>query len=72
MKKLIILLVLSISVFFQSLACEKCKIYDNNPDFKIISASVILNKKFRQLEFIITVEGVAGKTLPTPVGKLDV
>jgi hypothetical protein len=52
-------------------ACEKCKLYDNNPDFKIKSASVKHNKKFGQLEFQITVEGNAGKSVPKPAGKLD-
>jgi hypothetical protein len=52
-------------------ACEKCQQYDNNPDFKIKSASVTHNKKFGQLEFQITVEGNAGKSVPKPAGKLD-
>jgi hypothetical protein len=53
------------------LACEKCKLYNNSPDFKIKTASVKLNKKFELLEFTIEVEGVAGKTVPKPAGKLD-
>lgn len=53
-------------------ACEKCKEYENNnPDFKIKSATVTVNKKYGQLEFEIIVEGNAGKTLPKPAGKLD-
>jgi len=52
-------------------ACEKCKAFDSSPDFKIKSATVKHNKKFGQLEFEITVEGTAGKSVPTPVGKLD-
>lgn len=52
-------------------ACERCKLYDNNPDFKIKSAAVKVNKKYGQLEFEITVEGTAGKTVPKPAGKLD-
>jgi hypothetical protein len=54
-----------------AIACERCKLYDNNPDFKIKSAAVKVNKKFAQLEFEITVEGTAGKTVPKPAGKLD-
>jgi hypothetical protein len=59
------------TVIYPAFGCEKCKHDDNNPDFKIKSASVKLNKKFAQLEFEIIVEGNAGKTVPKPVGKLD-
>jgi hypothetical protein len=54
-----------------SFACEHCKGYNNSPDFKIKTASVVYNKSFGQLEFLIEVEGMAGKTTPKAVGKLD-
>lgn len=52
-------------------ACEKCNIPENNPDFIIKSATITHNKKWGQLEFEITVEGLAGRTVPKPAGKLD-
>ena len=52
-------------------ACDKCKNYSESPDFKIKSAQVIHNKKFGTLEFEIIVEGKAGNTKPTAIGKLD-
>jgi hypothetical protein len=70
MKQITFLFVTALAIS-TALGCEKCKFYNNNPDFKIKSATVKLNKKFGQLEFEITVEGVAGKTVPKAVGKLD-
>ena len=71
MKNLITLLLVAAFTTSAAFACEKCNLYDNNADFKIKSASVKLNKKFGQLEFEITVEGTAGKTVPKPAGKLN-
>ena len=65
---LLLVVAISTSTVF---ACEKCKLYDNSPDFKIKSATVKHNKKFGLLEFEITVEGAAGKTVPKAAGKLD-
>lgn len=52
-------------------ACDKCKKFKDSKDFKIKSAQVINNKKFGTLDFEIVVEGTAGKTVPTAIGKLD-
>jgi hypothetical protein len=71
MKHIASLLLITALTVSSAFACEKCKLYDNNPDFKIKSAAVKHNKKFGQLEFEITVEGAAGKTVPKPAGKLD-
>lgn len=71
MKHIIVVFLLAIALVTSALACDKCKVYDNSPDFKIKSATVKHNKKFAQLEFEITVEGTAGKTVPKPAGKLD-
>ena len=54
-----------------AMACEHCKKYEDSKDFKIKSAQVIHNKKYGSLEFEIIVEGTAGKTVPTAVGKMD-
>jgi hypothetical protein len=71
MKTSIILIITLISFYSMATACEKCKSYNNNPDFKIRTASVKFNKKFSHLEFEIEVEGAAGNTTPKPAGKLD-
>ncbi|MBL0740638.1 hypothetical protein [Chryseolinea lacunae] len=57
--------------YVSAAACEKCRVDGDNPDFKIKSATVTLNKKWGQLELEIIVEGQAGRTVPKPVGKLD-
>ena len=51
-------------------ACDKCSNYDN-ADFKIKSALVKHNSEIAVTIWEITVEGKAGKTTPTPNGKLD-
>lgn len=73
MKKMITLAVFAVGLiaFTTASACEHCKKYENNPDFKLKSASAKVNKKYGQVEFEIIVEGQAGRTLPKPVGKLD-
>jgi hypothetical protein len=71
MKKTLILFVALALLTTSSYACDKCRAYDNSPDFKIKAASVKYNRKFGQIEFEILVEGVAGKTTPKPAGKLD-
>jgi hypothetical protein len=65
------MIAVSALAFTLAIACEKSIARDNNPDFKIKSATATLNKKYGQLEFEILVEGSAGKTVPTPAGKLD-
>ncbi len=62
---------LGMIAFTNAIACEKCKLYDNSPDFKIKSATVKHNPRFGQLEFEIIVEGMAGKTVPKAAGKLN-
>lgn len=54
-----------------AVACDKCKVYESTPDFVITAAQVAHNKAYGTLEFEITVEGQAGKTVPKPVGKMD-
>jgi hypothetical protein len=71
MKHILTFLFVTVCAASTVFACEKCKLYDNNPDFKIKSATVKHNKKYGQIEFEITVEGAAGKTLPKPAGKVD-
>jgi hypothetical protein len=71
MKRIYLSFFFVLVISIAALACEKCKLFNNSPDFKIRNASVVLNKKFRQLEFSIEVEGVAGKTTPKPAGKVD-
>lgn len=61
----------AIVTFSATLACEKCKPTEENPDFIITAATVTHNKKWGQLEFEIIVKGNAGKTVPKPAGKLD-
>lgn len=51
-------------------ACDKCKDYDN-ADFKIKSAKIAHDKNLAQTIWEIKVDGLAGATLPKPVGKLD-
>lgn len=70
MKKKFLTLVAFIS-FTTAFACDHCKQYEDSKDFKIKSAQVTHNKKYGTLEFEIIVEGKAGKTVPTPIGKLD-
>jgi hypothetical protein len=71
MKRIILVTGLFSVIIGKSIACEKCKLYNNNPDFKIVHADVVHNKKFGQLEFTIQVQGIAGKTTPQPKGNLD-
>jgi hypothetical protein len=71
MKHLLTLILAAALATSSTLACEKCKLYKNSPDFKITSARIKHNRAFGQLEFEITVEGTAGKTVPQAVGKLD-
>lgn len=71
MAKSAFILVALLAAQISAYACDKCKAYEQSDDFKIKSASVIHNKKFGTLEFEITVAGNAGKTTPTPIGKLD-
>jgi hypothetical protein len=70
MKKVIALFISLVTITY-SFACDHCKLYDNSPDFKIKSAHVAFNKKFGVVEFVIEVEGVAGRTTPKPAGKLN-
>lgn len=70
MKKTILTLAAILS-FALAHGCEHCKKFEDSKDFKIKSAQVVHNKKYGSLEFEIIVEGTAGKTVPTPVGKLD-
>jgi hypothetical protein len=70
MKNTIVILICLLTIT-SSFACDHCKLYDNSPDFKIKAASVKFNKKFGLLEFVIEVEGTAGKTTPKPAGKLN-
>lgn len=69
--KSILLLSVAIMSATASFACEQCSAYAKSDDFKIKSASITHNKKYGQLEFEIVVSGIAGNTLPEPVGKLD-
>lgn len=62
---------LGMITYVSASACEKCSVITENPDFKIKSATITVNKKWGQLEFEIIVEGKAGRTTPTPAGKLD-
>lgn len=71
MKHFLIFLFVAVIATSPAFACEKCKLYDDNADFRIKSATVRHNKKFGQVEFEITVEGSAGRTVPKPVGKVD-
>lgn len=71
MKKLLLTSLLTAFMVEATLACEKCKSFSESPDFKIKSAKVVTNQKFGTVEFEITVEGKAGNTRPTPIGKLD-
>jgi hypothetical protein len=71
MKKVFATLALIICAYSAAFACDKCSRFAESPDFRIKSAKVIHNKAFGTLEFEIVVEGKAGNTLPTAVGKLD-
>lgn len=70
-KELLIAFFMLLILPFSGWACDKCKLYAQSPDFKIKGAQVIHNKKYGTLEFEITVEGKAGNTKPTAIGKLD-
>lgn len=54
-----------------SYACEKCNGFYESKDFEVLTANVIHNKRFGTVEFEIQVSGNAGKTTPTPAGKLN-
>lgn len=69
--KIALVIITTLLTFGKAYACDHCKKFADSKDFKIKSAQVIHNKKYGTLEFEITVEGKAGKTVPTPVGKLD-
>jgi hypothetical protein len=43
----------------------------NNPDYKLKGAEVVFESRYDALVFEINVEGVAGRTVPTPVGSMN-
>lgn len=65
------LFLIGFSLFaLQSFACDKCKNYSND-DFQIKSVSVKHINELAATVWEITVKGTAGKTTPTPAGKLN-
>ena len=57
-------------IAFEAFSCDKCESYDNN-DFQITGVSVTRNAEMGATVWEIKVKGSAGKTTPTPVGRLN-
>jgi hypothetical protein len=71
MKTRLSLIFITFFLSHQTFACDKCKGFAESKDFKIKSAKASINKKYSTLEFEMIVEGTAGKTQPTAIGKMD-
>jgi len=52
-------------------SCKKASSLINEADYTIKSATVTHNKKWGQLEFEITVQGQAGRSISKPAGQLN-
>ncbi|WP_296148438.1 hypothetical protein [uncultured Flavobacterium sp.] len=70
MTKLFFLISLTILTFSKASACDKCGNY-NNSNFKIKSAKITHNKDLGVTVWEIKVDGIAGETMPKPVGQLN-
>ncbi|HRP55855.1 hypothetical protein [Agriterribacter sp.] len=57
-------------VAFKAFPCDKCGSYDNS-DFQITDVSVAHNIEIGATVWEMKVKGSAGKTTPTPVGRLN-
>lgn len=70
MKKLFLAIGLIMLFFPKANACDKCGNYDNS-NFKIKAAKITHNKDLGVTVWEIKVDGIAGATMPKPVGQLN-